>query len=481
MQGLKLPGHKTKIVCTIGPASRSESVLSELMNLGMNVARLNFAHSTLESHREDIRRIRSMAERSNRSCMILADLPGPKIRIGKLQNEPIALKKGKTIVLTTKEMYGTASRISVNYERLPESVSQGSIIYINDGFIQLRVEDASDSEVTCRVIIGGALLSGKGLNLPGAKLFVDAVTERDLELVDFGLKEGVDAFSISFVEKADDIYRVKEFAKGKGINIFIVAKIERAEAIENIDEIIGVADAIMIARGDLGVQIPIEDVPSVQKKIIRKANLLGRPVITATQMLVSMTENIRPTRAEVSDIANAILDGSDAVMLSEETAIGKYPVEAIKMMSKIAASIERQRKDINALSDITGYFRKKENIKNIPPEDIISLNAVETADALNAHYIVAPTLDGNIPRRISRFKPNRWILAFTDNDKTRNILSLSYGVFPVLVEHINEDSDAIREFILNYGISEKGDKIVLTGRAVHGRTDEIESIRIMSL
>lgn len=274
--------------------------------------------------------------------------------------------------------------------------------------------------------------------------------------------------------------RLDNFQKRWG-KIFIVAKIERAEALENIDEILKAADAIMIARGDLGVQIPLEDVPAVQKKLIHKANLMGKPVITATQMLVSMTKNIRPTRAEVSDVANAVLDGTDAVMLSEETAIGRYPAEAVKMLSRIVASAERQKEEINALSNLADYFRKHVEGKDITIEDIISLNTVETANALNARYIVTPTLNGNIPRRISRFKIDCWILALTDNNKIRNFLSLSYGVFPILTEHISEGPDALRQVILNFDSSGKGDKIVLTGRIYPDRSDEIEAIRIINL
>jgi len=309
---LQLAGHKTKIVCTIGPASRTELVIKKLIKSGMNVARLNLSHGTLEHHREDIRRIRSLAAQLERAVTILIDLPGPKIRIGKLQNEPLELRRGDNVTLTAQDILGTTSRIPVNYPQLPQSVAKGSLIYLNDGLLQLRVHEVSGDEVRCKVIIGGPLLSHKGLNLPRARIWRDPITEKDLDLVDFGLKEEVDTFGTSFVEKADDIRKVKEFARKRGKSIYVVAKIERAEAARNIDEILDTADAIMIARGDLGVQIPIEEVPGVQKKLIHKANLLGRPVITATQMLESMTENIRPTRAEVTDVANAILDGTDA-------------------------------------------------------------------------------------------------------------------------------------------------------------------------
>lgn len=406
----------------------------------MNVVRLNFAHGTVEGHREDIRRIRLVAAKLERSCLILADLPGPKIRIGKLTNDPILLKKGDRVTLTTKDVPGTAERISVNYERLPESVSRGSIIYLNDGFIQLQVEESTPDEVVCKVVIGGPLLSHKGLNLPGSKIFMDTVTDRDLHFVDFGLKEKIEAFSISFVEKADDILKVRDFARERGRAVHVVAKIERAEAIRNIDEILDAADALMIARGDLGVQIPVEDVPAVQKRLIRKANLLGRPVITATQMLLSMTENIRPTRAETSDVANAILDGTDAVMLSEETAMGRYPAETVDMMARIAVSIEREVQS----SDLREYYRARLGHQQASIEDVISFNVVEAVRALEVRYIVTPTLNGSTPRRISRFKPDCWTLAFSRSEETQRFLDLSYGVFPVLMG--NEDDIRQRGF-----------------------------------
>ena len=424
---MRLPAHKTKIVCTIGPASRSEAVLERLMLQGMNVARLNFAHGTLPGHREDIRRIRAVASRLQRHCLIMADLPGPKIRIGKLMEEPLLLEKGNEVILTVKDLVGTANQIPVEYKRMPESVSPGSLIFLNDGFIQLRVEKVSGEEIFCRTVIGGPLLSYKGLNLPGVKIFADAVSDTDLEYVAFALQEGVDAFGVSFAETADDIRRVKGFAQKRGQAVYVVAKIERAEAIDNYNAIISAADAIMIARGDLGVQIPLEDVPSLQKKLINKANLLGRPVITATQMLLSMTENIRPTRAEVSDVANAILDGTDAVMLSEETAIGRYPVEAVQMITKIATSAERERKAVRALADLPAYFRTGAGSDNTGVEDIVSLNAVESANALNVRYILTNTQSKGAPCLISRFKPECWILSYGGDVKMNNFLALSYG------------------------------------------------------
>uniref|UniRef100_A0A7V5XHD2 Pyruvate kinase n=1 Tax=Thermodesulfobacterium geofontis TaxID=1295609 RepID=A0A7V5XHD2_9BACT len=434
---MEFPEHKTKIVCTIGPASSTEEVLERLLKTGMNVARLNFAHGTLESHREVIKRIRKVSSKLNLPCMILGDLPGPKIRIGKLQKEPLYLTKGESIILTTKESTYSEKKIHVNYDKLPESVSVGSVIYINDGFIQLQVEEVLDYEIRCTVLIGGELLSGKGLNLPGAKLYVEPVTAKDFEFIEFSLNEGIDAIGVSFVERAEDIRKVKKFAEAKGSFVYVVAKIERAEALENIDEIVEAADAIMIARGDLGVQIPLEDVPSVQKKLIHKANLMAKPVIIATQMLISMTQNIRPTRAEVSDVANAILDGADALMLSEETAIGRYPVESTAMLVRIASSTERQRKEINSLTDLSN---------------------------------------------ISKFKPDCWILVICSNEKVRNFLTLSYGVIPLLLENKDEviDDATVRAIVDEIG-GQKDTKVVLTEITSPEHPNFIDSLKIITL
>jgi len=458
---MRLPAHKTKIVCTIGPASRSEAVMERLMLQGMNVARLNFAHGTLQGHREDIQRIRTIAARLQHHCLIMADLPGPKIRIGKLLEEPLLLEKGNEVVLTVRDLVGTPNQIPVQYKRLPESVGPGSLIFLNDGFIQLRVEKVSGEEVFCRTVVGGPLLSHKGLSMLGVKIVADAVSEKDLEFVAFALQEGVDAFGVSFAETADDLLKVKGFAQKRGQSTYVVAKIERAEAIENFDGILSAADAIMIARGDLGVQIPLQDVPAVQKKLIRKANLLGRPVITATQMLVSMTENIRPTRAEVSDVANAILDGTDAVMLSEETAIGRYPVETVEMISKIAISAEREKKAVRALADLPGYFRAAAGSGNAAVEDVVTLNAVESADALNVRYILTHTQGRAAPCLISRFRPDCWILSHGGDEKTNNLLSLSYGVHPV---HLDGETTGLADkavrWLVTAGMVEKDESVI---------------------
>jgi pyruvate kinase len=350
----KVEGLQTQIVCTIGPACRTESMLRRLMLNGMTIARLNFAHGDFEQHGKDIAAIRKAAKHLGRTCAILIDLPGPKIRLGQLKKEPIYLQVGDAVKLTTENVKGTKKVLPVNYDQITKSVKKGGLVYLNDGFLQLRVLRVESKEVYCRVLIGGELYSFKGLNLPEAKMFVDPITEHDLKCVDFGLKEGVNLYGVSFVEKDDDILKLKAYAKAKGYSIRTVAKIERQEAVENINSILQVTDAIMVARGDLGVQIPIEDVPIVQKRLIYLANRKGVSVITATQMLESMVHNIRPTRAEVTDVANAIFDGTDAVMLSEETAMGEYPAETVGMMAKVVSSVENflQKKSSRFLSGI---------------------------------------------------------------------------------------------------------------------------------
>ncbi|MDD2558377.1 MAG: pyruvate kinase [Desulfuromonas sp.] len=477
---MRLPSHKTKIVCTIGPASRSEAMLEQLMRLGMNVARLNFAHGTHQGHREDIQRIRTVAAKLQRHCLIMADLPGPKMRIGELLEEPLLLEKGEEAILTVKDIADAPNKIPVAYKRLPESVTPGDLIFLNDGFIQLRVGKVSGDEVFCQTVIGGPLLSHKGLSIPGVKIMAEAVSQTDLDFVDFALQEGVDTFGVSFAETAADLLKVKEFAREKGHLAYVVAKIERAEAINNIDEILTAADAIMIARGDMGVQIPLQDVPSVQKKLIRKANFLGRPVITATQMLVSMTENIRPTRAEVSDVANAILDGTDAVMLSEETAIGRYPAEAVEMIGKIAISTEREEKAIQALADLPAYFHAEASSGNASVEDVVTLNAVESADALNVRYILTRTQGRAAPCLISRFRPDSWILSHGGDEKTNNLLSLSYGVHPLSLDNAESSIvDKTATWLVATGMVAKDEKLIWVEDEASADRLETLSIKII--
>ncbi|MFI5383809.1 MAG: pyruvate kinase [Methanosarcina thermophila] len=476
---MQIPDHKTKIVCTIGPASSSEEVIRGLLLAGMNVARINFSHGDFESHSEVIRRVRRIAADLDRPIAILADLPGPKIRIGKLEKEPIMLHKGNFVTLTVDEILGNEKRIPVNYKQLPESVTPGSLIYLSDGFIQLRCLEISGKDVICEVLVGGQLYSHKGLNLPGAKILIDPITGNDLKILEFALNEGIDTFSISFIESVEDIRKVRDFAAARGKSVYIVAKIERRQAVENIQEILKETDALMIARGDLGVEIPIQEVPSAQKELIYSAKLLGIPVITATHMLASMTDNIRPTRAEATDVANAILDGTDAVMLSEETAVGNYPVEAVEMMAKIAKTTEnwRSRTKWGLDTIIKGIMEREMSV-----DEVITLQVHEALQKLPVAAVLTPTRSGATPRRISRFKPDTWILAFSRVPRTCGFLTLSYGVYPVLVkETIESWEKEATEKAKKLEFVKSGDIVVFTQGPSLGKPGGTNMLKILTL
>ena len=479
---MKIPIHKTKIVCTVGPASRSLPILESLIASGMSVARLNLSHGTFKEHQEDISNIRKASARLNRPVGIIIDLPGVKIRIGQLKDGVVLLKRGDHVTLTTKQVLGTSAMISVNYKKLPSSVSKGNTIFLNDGFTQLMVEGVSKDDIQCKVIIGGKLLSNKGLNLPGAKLSVNPITKRDYEIIDFGLSQGVNTFGLSFVEKAEDILRVRKFAKSRGKTVYLVAKIERKGAIDNFDEILKVVDAVMIARGDLGIETPIEEVPVVQKELIRKANVFGRPVITATQMLGSMTQNIRPTRAEVNDVANAVLDGTDDVMLYEETAIGEYPLETVRMMAKIVVSTENLYHKEHLSTNIRNQVKDnaKQNYFTIP--DVISLNVVEAIGKLKVKFILTQTSSGSTARHISRFKPHCWILAFSAKREVCEFLVFSYGVYPFLMQkEINNYFKEILKFIKTSSLVKKDDTVIITERRFSSQPGNTDSLEIVTL
>lgn len=477
---IRLPLHKTKIVGTIGPACRTRTILRRMLGTGLNVARLNFSHGDLDQHRRDIQTIRTLAQELDLPVAIMADLPGPKIRIGQLKDGAVILKNGDTVVLTTQDAPGTAARIPVQFPELPGSVTRGGIIFLNDGFVQLKVLQVVGTDVSCRVLIGGTLLSHKGLNLPGAHITVDPVTDHDLELVRFGLAAGVDAFCVSFAREAADIDKVRSFATGLGRQVPVLAKIERREAIANIDAILATADGIMVARGDLGVEIPIEQVPLVQKRLIFKANLAGKPVITATQMLESMTGNIRPTRAEVTDVANAILDGTDAVMLSEETAIGAYPAQAVAMMAKIARETERARGSLAAGKLVSEAVRSAVSCRGASTEDVLSLDAIEALKTLQIRCVLAPTVSGGTARRIARYKADAWVIALSPHESTCNFLSLSYGVHPCHYPAIEEDEKILAD-MRRQGLITSGNKVLITRHLPAQSVGKINSLKIVTL
>ncbi|BBO83630.1 pyruvate kinase [Desulfosarcina ovata subsp. sediminis] len=451
------PSNKTKIVCTIGPASRSPEVLVQLIRAGMNIARLNFSHGEFSGHARDIQTIRQAAETAGRPVAIMADLPGPKIRIGELSEEPIFLKGGQPITLTTETVAGTAERISVNFERLPAVVKKGDRIYINDGFIQLKVLSVQSPEIRCEVAVGGMIRSRKGLNIPDVDLGISAFTDHDRHCMTFALENGVDAVSQSFVESAADIRAVREAARQLGVEPFIIAKIERSRAVENLAGILDVADGIMVARGDLGVEIPIAKIPSVQKKIMELANRLNKPIITATQMLESMTANRLPTRAEATDVANAILDGTDCVMLSGESAVGDYPLDAVAMLREIATDIEPNRR-LYARSESKGLAA---DTCPVAFSEVIASSVAETLKCIQPAAIITPTRSGTTARRISRFRLPVWIAAVSSKKKTCQELLFSYGVIPVFEpEHPNEWRPWIRTWLAAQ--EESGDIVVLT-------------------
>jgi pyruvate kinase len=424
---VKLANQKTKIVATIGPASESRAVMDRLINAGMNVARLNFAHGDLDGHTRVIDTLRAAARSTGRRIAVMADLPGPKMRIGKLAHEPIELQPGSPFTLTTRDIVGDADRVSVSFMRLPQALKSGDTLFLNDGLIQLETLKIEGEEVLCRIVIGGELRSHKGLNLPGIDLGMRAFTERDREWLKFASERGVDAVSQSFVESAADIVAVREAAAAMGYHPYIIAKIERSRALENIDGILEAADGIMVARGDLGVEIPIEEIALVQKRLIHRANSLGKPVITATQMLESMTDNRRPTRAESTDVANAVLDGTDCVMLSEESAMGDYPVEAVAMLAKIAAVTEPYR----VRQDLAQTSRNGDKTGSAAITDVIAMSVETALERISPAAVFVPTRSGHMARSISRFKPPVWIVAVSSQEATCQQLLFSSGIYPV--------------------------------------------------
>jgi pyruvate kinase len=454
---MALPTHKTKIVCTIGPASESREVMEQMIRAGMNIARLNFSHGDFNSHKKVIESLRAAANRAGRRVAIMADLPGPKIRIGQFAKEPIQLKSGDTFTLTTEQTTGDGNRVSVTFESLQKAVRPGDTLFLNDGFIQLEVVKAEGKAVQCRVLVGGELRSRKGLNLPGIDLGISAFTDRDREGLKFASENGVDAVSQSFVQSGADIDAVRKAAETLNYHPLIIAKIERSRALDRMDEILRSADGIMIARGDLGVEIPIEQIAVVQKRLMRQANLLGKPVITATQMLESMTDNRRPTRAESTDVANAILDGTDCVMLSGESAMGKYPVDAVAMLAKIAEAIEPHRPAHSvreALKDLDGGGK-------VSLADLIAFSVETTLERISPAAVFVPTRSGYTARSIARFRLPVWIAAVSSQSTTCQGLQFSYGVYPVEEpEHPENWKAFVRQWLKSQGI--EGDLVILT-------------------
>ena len=455
--------NKTKIIATIGPSSNSKSILQKMISSGMNIARLNFSHGSYKEHQKIIDKIRSLSIEMKKPIAIILDLQGPKIRTGILKDgKPVLLKKNGTIRITSKDVTGTDQLISSTYKKLSVDVKKGDKILIDDGLIELRVLSTGRDTVTCKIINGGNLKEHKGINLPGVKVSVPSLTEKDREDIDFGVKAGVDFFALSFVRSAHDIKHIKTIIKKHGSDIPVIAKIEKPEAVDNIDEILEIADGVMVARGDLGVEIKNEKVPTIQKLIIRKAMQANKSVITATQMLETMIYNPVPTRAETSDVANAIFDGTDAIMLSGETTVGKYPVNAVRMMAKIRAEAE------------SSPFMKYNIQYDMDSEDIVThavaQSSVNIIHEVGAKAIAAFSVSGKTPIRISRQRPSKPIYAFTFTQEIYNRLSLVWGVTPLFIDPIDDAKSLIEageNVLIDKRLVKKNDIIVIvTGLAL---------------
>jgi pyruvate kinase len=447
---------KTKIVCTIGPSTSSRNALWRLTKAGMNVARLNLSHATTEVHAAIARRIRAVARDSGTPIGLLFDIPGPKIRVGKLVSEPINLEQGSRITLTARRTVGSRKIIPISHTNVLRILSEGDAISLADGTIRLVVRDVKGDDVLCRVIRGGNLFSGKGVNIPGKKLGLRALTPKDVFLLQFALQQRADFLGLSFTTTGSDVVRAKKIVTRARSHAWVVAKIETRQAVENFDEIVQEADGVMVARGDLGVEMEIEDVPVLQKEIISKANAAGKPVITATQMLESMVTNPMPTRAEVADIANAIIDGTDAVMLSEETAVGKYPVEAVEVMKKVAMATEPTLPYREFLEDRRSLVKQT--------QDAISFSACQAAYDLGASCVVAHTRTGITAHRVSKFRSSVPIIALTHSESVMNLLSLLWGVYPRRVRRLSTTAEIFRAATaesLHSRVAHPRDKIVV--------------------
>lgn len=469
--------RKTKIVCTIGPASESVEKLTQLINSGMNVARLNFSHGDFEEHGKRIINIREASKQTGKTVAILLDTKGPEIRTHNMQNGSIELTAGGNVIVSMTEVEGTAEKFSITYPGLIDDVQVGSKILLDDGLIGLEVTkiDKSANEIHTKIQNSGVLKNKKGVNVPGVSVNLPGITEKDTKDILFGIEQGIDFIAASFVRRAKDVLEIRQLLEeNNATQIHIIPKIENQEGVDNINEILEVSDGLMVARGDLGVEIPAEEVPLVQKKLIKKCNALGKPVITATQMLDSMQRNPRPTRAEASDVANAIFDGTDAIMLSGETAAGLYPVEAVQTMNNIAARAEQALDHKEILSS-----RSKDTEHNIT--DAIGQSVAHTALNLDVNAIITPTESGHTARMISKYRPKAPIVAVTAKDYVQRRLSLVWGVYPQLgleVTTTDEMLDIAVEESVNSGIVKHGDLVVITAGVPVGEAGTTNLMKI---
>jgi pyruvate kinase len=446
---------KTKIICTLGPSSSSVETLEKMMNAGMDVARFNFSHGNHHDHLIRLQTVRTAARNVGESIVILQDLQGPKIRIGKLAADKIELNVGDTITISINELIGTKEIVSTTYQRFAEDVQPGDKILIDDGKLELRAIFTKPTEVLCETVVGGMLRPNKGINLPGVKISSPSLTEKDEDDALFGLNNGVDYMALSFVRRASDVHYFRKFMLKNGFNVPIIAKIEKPEAINEIGNIIDIADGIMVARGDLGVEMPMEQVPVLQKMIAHQTTAKEKLLIVATQMLETMTENPFPTRAEANDVANAVLDGADAVMLSGETSVGKYPIETVAMMDKIV----RKAEEILPVRDLRTSDEKISDIN-----DSIGRAACVLAKKMNASGIVVVTNNGETALKISSFRPKARIIAITNNEETLRKLNLAWGVHGFYLRRTPENAEegfrVIREILVQDGFVSRGDFIV---------------------
>lgn len=452
--------RKTKIVCTLGPAVDDDQLIKGLIEKGMNVARMNFSHGSHEEHQQRLDRLRKVIKETNKNIAILLDTKGPEIRTGKFEQKEVLLEEGQSFVLVNDEIIGDNTRCTVSYKNLYQDVKKGTSILMNDGLIELRVEQIKGKDIYCTIMNSGVIGNNKNMNVPNTEIMLPALTEKDISDIEFAVQNNYDYIAASFVRKASDVLEIKKVLERAGDSeIKVIAKIENRQGVDNIDEIIKVADGVMVARGDLGQEIPVEEVPIVQKMIINKCNKAGKPSITATQMLDSMIRNPRPTRAEASDVANAIFDGTSATMLSGETASGKYPLEAVETMARIAVKAE---------SSISYWMRYQANKIDLLPSvtNAISHATCTTAMDLHASAIVTVTESGHTARMISRFRPECPIIATTSNAKVQRQMALTWGVDAYLVENSN-NSDELFDISVkkaeDTGVAKTGDIFVITG------------------
>ncbi len=466
--------RKTKIICTIGPASEETEQLKNMIINGMNVARLNFSHGTYAEHGMRIQRIRQAAREVERPLAIMLDTKGPEIRTGTLADGKVNLQAGQRFVLTSRAVKGDENEVQVSYAPLAREVGQGSTILLADGLINLQVQECGSEDVICSVVNGGVLGEKKGVNVPGVRINMPFLSQKDIDDINFGIDQGVDFIAASFVRGAEDVLEIRRVLEERNANIDIIAKIESQGAVDNLEEIIMVADGVMVARGDLGVEIPAEDVPLVQRKIVAQCNFAGKIVIIATQMLDSMIHNPRPTRAEVSDVANAIFDGADAIMLSGESAAGKYPLAAVETMARIAKRAE-------GAIDYKDILAKKAPQGKLSVTDAISYACCSTASNLQISSIITPTQSGLTARSIAKFRPQADIFAVTNREEVLRKLTLVWGVYPVLARKTNGTDELLDEALnccLNKEYIKRGDMVVLSAGSPTGVSGGTNLIKV---